>query len=287
MNKLAMVISVVAAAISTILLSLLWKVPSEIKHIGTQVERFQQTQKKEQKFLSIDDPLQGFELKRIGDVDKRRAATGTNIGIEELAKITAEVDEWFFAPEDEGKAIQIIEAMTQELRDMINNEATALAKAALEAPNGKTAAEIISKINSLLIFYPSPMTTIQRDKLNQLTARILTTSKRVEEIQRLRYNQQAVREIENGLVQYRKVTKVSGVGDLKKIFVTDKDELTRNCIDSLSKIDPALLEPATLDLYNYAYGLTRDALGDDDARRIALARGFADPKTVKLGLRHF
>ena len=50
----------------------------------------------------------------------------------------------------------------------------------------------------------------------------------------------------------------------------------------MSPIDPSFLEPAAMDLYDYVLGLTRDAMGDDDKKRIELTRGFANPTQVRL-----
>lgn len=286
MNKFVVLISVISVAISSLNLYLLSNIPDELKRTASPIEQVLLSIKNESKPLSIDnplpatveEPLQEVELKNVGDIDKRLRMAGTNIGIEEFSKVITEVDEWFFVPEDEAEATKKIETMTQTLRNKIDKEVTGLSKEALESPNGKTAAEKMSRINTLLTLYPSPVTNVQRENLNQTTSFILSTSKRVEELQRLRYNKWAIEQIKNELLQYRKLRKVESVSDIRKVLVTDKDELLKNCVDYLRVINPALLEPSALDLYSYAYGLTKDALGSDDSRLIKLAEGLSNLK---------
>ena len=278
MNKFVILISAIFVAISSLNLYLLLNIPSELTRKVAPIEEILLSIKNELKSLPSEEPLPEIELKRAGDIDKRLDVAGANIGIEESSKVLAEIDGWLFVPEDEAVAIKRIEAKTDDLRNRINKAISGLSKEALESPNSKVAAEKMSSINTLLTLYPSPVTDVQRRKLNEITASILTTSKKIQELQWLRYNEWAIEQIKNELLQYRKLSTVKSVHDMKKLFVTDKDVLVKNCVDYLRVIDPALLEPYVLDLYNHAYGLTKDALGNDDSRLIKLAEGLSNLK---------
>lgn len=224
--------------------------------------------------------LDGIELKKASDIEPRIKMVKDS-SIEELARAIAEVDEWLFAVEDEKPAREKIEAEIDKLGVRIESEVTNLSRAAVGAPNGKTAAESMAKITSLISLYPAPKTDMQRAKLDQIASSILSTSRRVEDIRRLRYNEWALAQIQLGLAAYHNELSIKGIGDLKKLVKTNKETLIAICINSISTIDPGFLEPAVMDLYTYFFGLTRDAMGSDDENRVKLVKGFTNSRTVR------
>jgi hypothetical protein len=203
--------------------------------------------------------------------------------IEELANLLNEVGEWLYAPEEQESASAVIRSELHVLRDLIRNQVATLSKEALTVANGKIAAERMHHINRLLSLYPMPSSTDEKIRLAEqnalelLTEGILATSRRVEEIRYLRYNQWAIERIEDGLKRYRAELKIHSVSELGKLVSTDPKKLRSEAIDAMSKVDTAFLNPSAMDLYNYVYGLYRDAMGSDDDSRTKLARGFADP----------
>lgn len=217
------------------------------------------------------DPLAGVSLKKASDVKQKFGQLGTSAGIDSRAQAIAEVDEWFFVPEDEKQANQLIEEQIGLLRDHIESQISTLSTAAVDAPDGKTAAEKMSQINRALSLYPAPKTVEQRTRLERLTSSILATSRRVEDIRRLRYNSWAISRIEGGLQKYN---------EIKRVMFTDKRALVDACISYLKEVDPGYLEPAVLDLYNYVLSLTRDAV--TPALQIDLAKGLVDPTTKRV-----
>jgi len=247
-----------------------------------------------------------FEYKKIDDID-RRLSEVKNAKIEDVARAIAEVDEWLFAPNDEEAANKKIENEIEKLRVQIEAEVGKLLNKALsDLANdnkyyGRDAQKEISEVNSLLSFYPAPKTSDQRVKLGKITSNILNASQRIEEIRRLRYNEWAISYIKSSLEYYRHESRIVGVdltvlGSAKNFdeakemlrqklneskFLKNKDNLVNACIAWLGPIDPAFLEPVVMDLYNYVYGLTRDAVGGDDVYRINLASGLANPKTKR------
>lgn len=291
MNKPVVIILALSFVISSVNLFLLSTIPGEIDRAKEHVEQFVLS-KINNPLPSVSEPvpqetsaqeplppLQEPELKKVEDIDSRLQQDGSTPTIEKLSSAVSEIDGWLFAEEEEVNAGKRIETLTQSLRHRISQEITSLLKTALEAKNGTAAAVQMSRINSLLALYPSPTSEEQKSSLDEITKNILSTSKRIEELQRLRYNQWAIEQIKNELLEYRKLTKITTFEDLKKIVVTDKNALLKICIDYLQVVDPGLLEPAALDLYNHAYTLTRNALGEDDAQLIALAKGLSNPNT--------
>lgn len=221
--------------------------------------------------VSTSNSLGVVEFKKIGDIDQRLNKV-KDTSVEGVAKAIAEVDEWFFIQKDEGPARERIEIEIEKLRTQIEKEITTLLNEALMATHGKTASEKMLKINTLLSFYPAPKTDEKQVMLKEITSNILNTSRRVEDIRRLRYNEWAISQIKNGLASYR---------DQKGKFRLNKKDMIMGCANSMNTINPAFLEPVAMDLYNYVYGLTRDAVADDDEFRIMLANEFAKHNTKR------
>lgn len=284
MNKHAALLSLVSVVISLLNLYFLSKIPDEIK-LSTSL--IKQTDRVNLSPATPGESLPEVNLKRFEDIDKRIAMAGTAISIEDFSKVVAEIDEWLFIQDDDVKATKKIEDITNTLRERINTEIDAQLKAAIDAPNGNAAAEKLARVNSLLSLYPSPANEDQKKKLNETTAAILSASKRVDELQRLRYNKWAIEQIQKELLRYREITKVGGFADVKRLLVADKDALLKNCVNHIRVIDPVLLEPSALDIYNHAYGLTKDALGSDETKLIELAKGLSDPKVKRKNLSDF
>lgn len=216
------------------------------------------------------DPVAAADLKKAADVTERISQIAPDATVEATARVIAEVDEWLFAPGEEEQATILLEKAVDGLRDQIGLKVQELTAAAVEAPNGTAATEKLTQTNALLSLYPAPKTNEQRAKLEQTTALILAAAKRAEDIRRLRYNTWAVTQIDNGRINYYSIKKTIG---------TDEKALSQACINALASIDPAFLEPATADLYNYVFGLSKNALSE--SVRTQFTKGFVDPKTKR------
>jgi len=236
------------------------------------------------------DPFTGVDFKKVSDIQVRvdamvgawRSQNKTDIAqIDDLAGLLVEMDDWLFVPEEQPEANRIIAEEVNLLRRLIKSQVTKLSKAAIAAQDGKGAAKIMTQINQLLSLYPVPSTADDQAALEQITASILSTSRRVEEIRYLRYNQWAISQIEIGLKGYRKELAIGSVQDISKLMNRDREKLRSAAISAMSTIDTAYLTPAAMDLYNYAYTLYRDAMGSNDDSRAKLAKGFADPSVKR------
>ena len=222
------------------------------------------------------DPFAGLEVKKASDIKARVDLLSPQAGIEEVARVIEEMDEWVFAADEAGLAREKLDKLTLTLRGLIEVKIDKLLEQARLSENGKLATEVLSQVNDLLSLYPMPRTAEQRSRLGQLTERILATSQRVEDIRRLRYNAWAIGQIDSGLSTYQ--------NNKRRVF-NDDEVLVEGCHRYLREIDPALLEPVALDLYNYVIGLTASAVKDE--HRVELARGFADVATTRRTLADF
>lgn len=230
--------------------------------------------------VSNEIPLDGM-LKSLDDLEQGLRGVD-KLPITEAAERIARVDESLYQPDAEEEARKRIDAEVDKLRWRIETRVKALSVEAIQAANGKFASEKMAEINDLLLLYPSPGNVAQRRELEKVSADVLKASRRVEDIRRLRYNRWAIDQIQSGLNAYRSHLKMRKVSDWKKLFRTDRDALIKSSVESMGRIDPSFLEPAGRDLYDYVFGLTRDAMGDDDEKRIELTRGFANPELRRL-----
>ncbi|MDP2830226.1 MAG: hypothetical protein Q8O37_16680 [Sulfuricellaceae bacterium] len=210
---------------------------------------------------------ENFEYKKVTDAEQKLSGLyGTQI--EKLAEGIAEVDEWLYAPDEETPARKLIDDAIEKLRARITSEVTALTKSAIAAPKGKEAADILSKVNALLVLYPVPKTGDQRKSLEDISAHILATSRRVEDIRRLRYNQWSAEQIKKGMDAYHK--KTSWLTSDK-----DKEALLKICTDYIRYLDSGFMEPAVLNLYTDF--LHRCDSKMDDDHKVKLALSLVDP----------
>jgi len=222
------------------------------------------------------DPFAGIEVKKASDIKTREDLLAPEVGIEEFAQIIEEMDEWVFKADEAEAAREKLNELTQTLRERIEAKINTLLEQARVAEDGKLATAAMSQVNDLLSLFPMPRNAEQLSQLRTLTERILATSQRVEDIRRLRYNAWAISQIDSGLSEYQ---------DKKRRVFNDDAVLVDGCHRSLREIDPALLEPVALDLYNYVIGLTARAV--DDGYRVRLAKGFADSATERRTLADF
>jgi hypothetical protein len=228
---------------------------------------------------SASNPPDKIDLKTAAAVQQRLRNVPESATIETLAKTIAEVDGWLVAPGDEEQAQKAIGKAIDDLRKKIKDQVSTLMTAAIKATKSPEAVDKLSQINLLLSLFPVPQTTEQRKDLEQLSVAILTTSRRVEELRRLRYNSWAIEQIRGGLMTFSSHT--SGV---VKTVNPDKSAILNSCVDYLRYIDASLLEPAVMNMYAELLQRCNSALDDD--RKVKLASTLVDPSLQRHNLDH-
>lgn len=245
-----------------------------------QTEKAVPTPKSATVAATSDSQLESIERKKLSELEVEIKSIDT-MSIEAAAHKIAQVDEWLYLSEDEKAASVRIGSEVEKLRSRIEAEIEKQTKSAIEAPSGKIAGEMMAKVNLLLQLYPAPNKDIQRAKLEQLSTTVVSASRRIEDIRRLRYNEWAITRIQGSLKAYRDALKVKHVVEVAKLFRPDREALISNCATWMSPIDPMFLEPSAMDLYNYVFGLTRDSMGDDEESRIRLTQSFVSSKNIR------
>lgn len=228
---------------------------------------------------SASNPPDKIDFKSAAAVQQHLQNVPASATVETLAKTISEVDGWLIAPGDEEQAQKAIDTAINKLRTRIAGQVNILMTDAIKATRSPEAVGKLSQINFLLSLFPVPQTAEQRKDLEQLSAAILTTSRRVEELRRLRYNSWAIEQIRGGLVTFSSNT--SGV---VKALNPDKSAILNSCVEYLRYIDASLLEPAVMNMYAELLQRCHSALDDD--RKVKLASTLVDPTLQRHNLDH-
>jgi len=204
------------------------------------------------------------------------AKLGTSPTAENLAKALGQLDEWLVKPEEEAAFTEFKRSQLSVLRKQIEKELHDLHTQALNAPNGEEAATIDMRAGQLLSLFPmgtEPATIVLAQKLSREHANVGT---RLQSIQRQRYNQWATNRIEAAIDGYNKNASY-------RHPIDENPKLIESLVDNLKEVDPLLLEPVVLDLYNYVIDLTRKSVSENDSVNMAKRLSSADNKRKSLG----
>ncbi len=206
-----------------------------------------------------DDDLHEESYNSPKDIAKRIASVAGG-DVQGFAMAVAEVDGWIFHPDQEEAAKDIIGKLVSDLRGIIRLAISAETDKAIKAASGTEGAKHLTRAGELFGLYPQPSSEAERTEAEALSATILGTARRVEDLRRLRYNDWAAHQIEQGL---------SGFHQNKKTFGDDSEALIRSCVSTLGPVETSSLEPAVLALYQEALSMTTEALSEPGRVKLA------------------
>jgi hypothetical protein len=204
------------------------------------------------------------------------AKLGKSPTAEDLARALGQLDEWLVKPNEGAAFTEFKRSQLSVLRKQIEKEVHALHAQALKASSGDEAATVDARAGQVLSLFPvgtEPAVVVLTQKLTREHAEVGT---RLQSIQRQRYNQWATERIEAAIGGYNK----------NSSYTSPKKEnplLIDSLVDNLKEVDPLLLEPVVLDLYNYVVDLTRKAISEGDTVNVAKRLSSADNKRKSLG----
>jgi len=203
---------------------------------------------------------------------------GKNPAAEKLAEALTAVDDWSVRPEQEKEMQQFKLEVASQLRELVREEVVAKQKAALEAKTGAEGLKRHSEAGAVLALYPMSEDEAITEEAKRLAAQQREVAVRLEVIRRQRYNSWATGQIEAAINGYNSIkSAVPGR--------TDRPKLVTSLVDSLGPVDPALLEPAVLELYNYCIDQTKEALYESE--KVYLAKKLTEPTIVRKTLEDY
>jgi hypothetical protein len=186
----------------------------------------------------------------------------------QLASALTTLDSWFIAPPDEEAVQKAKAGLVGRLREQVKKQVVALQKSALSAANGSQAVEKHGEAAEILLLYPMAEDKAVLEEVRRLATQQADVAARIEVLRRQRYNHWAMDRIEAALKGFHENSK----------YLSPKQEnaaLVASLVKNLGDVDPSLIEPAVLDLYNYVFTLTKDSISEID--KIELGKRLSDP----------
>jgi hypothetical protein len=197
---------------------------------------------------------------------------------ESVAALLGELDEWLVAPEAEQQFAQSTAQLRVALRLLVKAEVGTLIHSALQASSGAQGVKALTEARRVLARYPMSEDRSVIDEASQLTSDQARAAVQVENIRRLRYNRWAVDQVERAAKHFNE--NVSRWDPRN-----DNTSLIEPIIQSLGPIDPSLLEPVPLRLYEHVVERLKSALSE--ANRFSFAKALVDPKLQRRALGDF
>lgn len=218
------------------------------------------------------------EIHSVADAKKLIAELGDEPTAQDLALSLAEIDLWIVSPEEEEAFVEFKTSMITKLQAMVVKEVTDLQQKALKADSGDQAEKLHSQAGQVLAMFPLTESPEVLEKARSLANEHSEVAVRLQVIRRQRYNQWAAERIENAINGYH-----ANSSTLSPI--AENPLLVKSCVKELAEVDPALLEPAVLELYSYVLDLTNQAIAEKD--KVTLSKGLSDPKVRRKSLGDF
>ena len=167
------------------------------------------------------------------------------------------------------------------MRELVRVEVEFHQEAALKSPSGSEALREHSEAGQILVRYPMSEDASIIEGAKRLAYKQSEVLNRIEVIRRQRYNQWATGQIEQALVYYNDNVSSNPLNGNANLI----DPLVRN----LREVDPANLEPAVLELYNYVIDRTKGSLSQKNNSRLTLelVKRLTDPSIRRKAMGDF
>ncbi len=224
-----------------------------------------------------DDTFDGF-TRSFAEAQSAAQALGDSPTSEQIAEVLIEIDAWLFESADQPKAEALTDELMGDLRAVVGQEVAELHGRALRSATGEEGAQLLSQAGRALGRYPLSGDEEIMEEARRLATEHAETAARLQVIQRQRYNRWAADQIESALNGYHAN---GSFWSPKKENAALIDCASRN----LGPVDPNLLEPAVLTLYEYAIELTKKSISEKEA--VDLTKRLLDPSTGRRCLGEF
>jgi hypothetical protein len=196
----------------------------------------------------------------------------------QLAETLVVLDGWLVSPTEEDRFKQYKLGQQSRLRQLVKAEVSAHQKAALRAATSADGVKEHAEAGRILAMYPMSDDPSVVEEAKLLASRQAEMVSRLEALRRQRYNRWATGQIENALDFYNaNVSHYNPFNDNAVLI----DALVKN----LGEVDPAGLEPAVLELYNYVIDRAKGSISEKN--KLELAKALTDPSVHRKTLGDF
>lgn len=217
---------------------------------------------------SAESEVSDLDVHTRADAEELVGRLGSSPNAVELSDALDTIDKWMGVGDEQ---VAIDEYKLQEvghLRTLIAHDVTDLHESALKAENGHMASDLFGRAGRLLAKYPMDTSKQALDEAARLSAQHGEVGTRIEVIRRQRYNIWALRKIEET---------IAAINSNASSFKTSDNPLTIDAtIEHLGEIDPLLLEPIAIGLYNYAIEQAKSSINSE--QQLELAKRLVDPQ---------
>jgi len=222
------------------------------------------------------EPMVRFST--IPDAEGLVQKLGERPSAELLAGAIVEMDGWLVKPGEEERFKNFKLGQQSRLRSLVKAEVSAHQDAALTASTSSDGARRHVEAGRILAMYPMSDEPAVLEEAKSLASRQAESIGRLEALRRQRYNRWATGQIEKALDFYN--ANVSHFNPFN-----DNAVLISSMVENIGKVDPAGLEPAVLELYNYVIERTKGSISEKN--KLELAKRLTDPSVRRKVLGDF
>jgi hypothetical protein len=193
-------------------------------------------------------------------VDKNKA--------EDFAKVISKVDGWLVKRDDEENVKERIAEQLPRLRELVTKEVGDLQTEALIITPSAMGSKALDQAGRILALYPMSDDPDVIKNAKKLADRQIEAATRLDVLRRQRYNRGAIDQIEAAIKYFHE--------NVKRNPINKNTALIGPLADFLGPIDPMLLEPVALELYNDIIDRTKGKLSEEN--QLELAKKLTDPE---------
>jgi hypothetical protein len=223
-----------------------------------------------------NEPIVRFSA--IQDAEGMVQELGERPSAERLAEAIVEMDGWLIKPGEEERFKNFKLGQQTRLRLLVKAEVSAYQETALKASSSSEGARRHVEAGRVLAMYPMSDEPAVLEEARSLASRQAESVGRLEALRRQRYNRWATGQIEKSLNFYN--ANVSRFNPFN-----DNAVLIGSMVENLGEVDPACLEPAVLELYNYVIERTKGSISEKN--KLELAKRLTDPSVRRKVLGDF
>lgn len=226
----------------------------------------------EAEMKSLDQMLQDLEMHSYEDVARLDKELGTNPSAQLMAETLISLDLMLIHPDDEKAVSEYKLELMDRLRKKVVSEVNSLHDEALNAPTCNEGASKLAIAGRILSMYPMSEEYLVLEEAKDLASQQAEIGMKIENLRRQRYNTWAIGRIEKAMKGYKEAASIWK-------SIDENPKLVKNITLHLSEVDPLLLEPPVLELYNHIIDKTNDNLPDKD--KVKLAKNLTDPSVSR------
>lgn len=223
-------------------------------------------------------PDENVRFATVADAEAEISKLGDRPSAERLAGVLMAIDEWLIRPGEEEQFKKFRLGHLDRLRKLVKDEVEEHQEAALKAATGAQGAKEHAEAGRLLVLYPMSDEPNVVEEAKSLAGRQSELVGRLEAIRRQRYNRWAAGQVETTLDYFN--ANVSHYNPFN-----DNAVLIDSLVKSLGQVDPVVLEPSVLELYNYVIERTKGSISEKN--KVELAKRLTDPAVRRKALGDF